>query len=298
MSFSTPIALFIYKRSESTLKVLERISEVKPIQLFIIADGPKDPSELKKINSVRNEVERSINWDCDLQRIYAKNNFGLAKRVSSGLNEVFQYVDRLIVLEDDTLPQISFFHFCEELLEKYNDDGRVGHISGCNHYEYDDISSYNFCSIANIWGWATWKRAWLHYDLNMPTWREKNKKVFMKYWIQDRFHRNGMIKMFDLHCMNNDPWAWSYQWLYALYSNNLYSIVPNQNLVSNIGIGPGATNTISDISLEEYPPINSCMEFPLNHPSLRRNISFEKFYYNKSKPSLIRRTKNTIKSLF
>ena len=298
MSFSTPIALFIYKRKETTLRVLERISELKPVQLFIIADGPKNSSELKIINSIKNEVESMINWNCDIRRIYAKTNYGLAKRVSSGLSKAFQSVDRLIVLEDDTLPQISFFHFCDELLEKYKDDDRVGHISGCNHHEYDDKNSYNFSSVANIWGWATWKRAWLHFDLNMPTWREKNKKVFMKHWIKERFHRNGMIKMFDLHCMNNDPWAWSYQWLYALYSNNLLSIVPNKNLVSNIGIGPDATNTIRNITIEDYPPIKSYMKFPLKHPTLMRNIAFEKYYYNKSEPSFIRRIKNSIKSIF
>lgn len=298
MKFKTPVALFIYKRRYTTFKVFEQISKVKPEKLFIIGDGPKNVNEQDTIYSIRDDLEKSVTWDCNLQLVYSDKNMGLANRVTSGLDEVFKKVDKLIILEDDTLPDNSFFYFCQELLEKYKDDDRVGHISGCNHHEYNDTSSYNFCSVANIWGWATWKRAWLHFDLKMPTWREKNKKVFMKYWIKERFHRNGMIKMFDLHCINNDPWAWSYQWLYALYSNNLYSVVPKQNLVSNIGIGPSATNTISDKTLEEYPPIKSYMKFPLNHPTLRRNIEFEKYYYNKSKPSLTRRTKNALKSLF
>lgn len=296
MTFKTPVALFIYKRRHTTFKVFEQISKVKPEKLFIIGDGPKNVNEQETIYSIRSDLEKSVTWDCNLQLVYADKNMGLANRVTTGLDEVFKKVDKLIILEDDTHPDISFFYFCQEMLERYENNNRIGHVSGCNHYETDFVVSYYFCSIANIWGWATWKRAWKYFDLKMLSWNEQNKKVFMKHWIGNRYQRIGMMKMFDLHYMNEDPWAWSYQWLYALYSNNLLSIVPSQNLVSNIGIGPNATNTRNDIHIENYPPVKPNNKSSIIHPRFERNKDFENYYYNKLQPSISRRIKNSLKS--
>ena len=155
MKFKTPVALFIYKRRYTTFKVFEQISKIKPENLFIIGDGPKNVNEQETVYSIRNDLKKSVTWDCNLQLIYADTNLGLANRVASGLDEVFKKVDKLIILEDDTLPDISFFYFCQEMLERYNSNYRIGHVSGCNHFETDFADSYYFCSIANIWGWAT-----------------------------------------------------------------------------------------------------------------------------------------------
>ena len=120
--------------------------------------------------------------------MYSDTNLGCAKRVQTGLDYVFENEEMAIILEDDTLPDPSFFNFCEELLERYKHDKRVAHISGCNLHSnaVNFKESYCFSSIVNIWGWATWKRAWIHYDINMPSWDNEDKESFLSHWCQDR----------------------------------------------------------------------------------------------------------------
>ena len=295
-----PVVFIIFKRIDTTKKVFKLIYDYKPNKLYLIADGPKVIEDNNKCSEVRNFVENNIDWDCELIKVYSDTNLGCAKRVQTGLDYVFENEEMAIILEDDTLPDPSFFNFCEELLERYKHDKRVAHISGCNlHSNAVNLKeSYCFSSIVNIWGWATWKRAWIHYDINMPSWDNEDKESFISHWCQDRKSRKGIHKMFDLHCNNEDPWTWDYQWVYSCWKNNALSIIPRENLVSNLGIGPDASNTKSHISVEMYPSTFDEILFPLTHPQVKRNTDLETRYYNASKPSFIRKIKNLIKSVF
>ena len=235
----TPVVFIIFKRIDTTKKVFRLIHYYKPNKLYLVADGPKTIDENNKCSEVRNFVENNIAWDCELIKVYSDTNLGCAKRVQTGLDYVFKNEKKAIILEDDTLPDPSFFNFCDELLERYKDDNRVAHISGCNLHSnaVNFKESYCFCSIVNIWGWATWKRAWKNYDINMLSWHNEKKNSFIEHWITCKEQRQGTHKMFDLHCKNDDPWTWDYQWTYACWKMNGLSIVPASNLVSNIGIG-------------------------------------------------------------
>lgn len=293
----SPVILFIYKRFKTTLEVFRVIKKVKPSTFYLIADGPKNLKEKSECDFIRKYIEDRVNWKCKFIKIYSSNNLGLANRVSSGLDCVFSNEEVAIILEDDTLPDLSFFNFCNTLLKYYSEDTKIGHISGCNHYPHASQNNYSYSisSIINIWGWATWKRAWKHFDLNMPSWREQNQKEFLKTWFNDSSKRKGMAEMFDLHCLNNDPWAWSYQWTYACYSNNLLSIIPRVNLVSNLGIGPSGTNTITNFEVDAYPPIVSPIKENIIHPVHKRDYEFEKRYYKYSRMPISRKIKNIIK---
>jgi hypothetical protein len=134
---------------------------------------------------------------------------------------VFKQEDQAIILEDDTLPDPSFFKFCEELLFRYKSNESVFHICGMNMFPqlFTGENSYCFTSIANMWGWATWSRAWKHYDLQMKDWATENQKELLNKWCLGNSLRKGMAKMFDIHCNNNDPWTWDYQWFYACWRN-------------------------------------------------------------------------------
>lgn len=294
---STPVVLFIYKRLDTTLRVLNVIKKAKPQTFYLIADGPKSENDKSECNYIRKYIESNVDWPCNFIKIYSDINTGLAKRISTGLDIVFSNEESAIILEDDTLPEISFFRFCENLLNFYQNDNYIGHISGCNHYTHASNSNYSYSisSIINIWGWATWKRAWKHFDINMPSWNEIDQKEFLKIWFNDSLMRKGMAKMFDLHCLNDDPWAWSYQWTYACCSNNLLSIMPRVNLVSNLGIGPGGTNTISNFKVDAYPPIVKGIEKDIIHPEHKRDYEFEKKYYKYSRVPISRKIKNFIK---
>lgn len=298
MSFKTPIIFIIYKRLGTALKVFDQIKLIKPDKLYLIADGPKNIDEGKKCSELRNIIENIIDWKCDLIKVYSDTNLGCAKRVQTGLDYVFENEEMAIILEDDTLPDPSFFNFCEELLNRYKDDLRVAHISGCNLYSnsVNFKESYCFSSIVNIWGWATWKRAWNNYDINMPSWDKKDKASFLRHWISSNGELNGTRKMFDLHCNNKDPWTWDYQWVYACWNSNGLAIMPSHNLVSNIGIGPDATNTKSKMEIGIYPKVTKSISFPLRHPKINRNTDFEIKYYQESQLPLITCIKKLIKS--
>lgn len=298
MRFKTPIILIIYKRLGTTLKVFERIKQIKPTKLYLIADGPKNIEEGKKCLEVRNIIENIIDWKCDLIKVYSDTNLGCAKRIQTGLDYVFENEEMAVILEDDTLPDPSFFNFCEELLKRYKDDLRVAHISGCNLYSnaVNFKESYCFSSVVNIWGWATWKRSWKNFDLSMSSWQDDDQISLLNNWCVSHRQKNGLRKMFDLHCKNDDPWTWDYQWIYSCWKNNGLSINPSSNLVSNIGIGPNATNTKSSVDIEIYPSTLGAISFPLRHPNITRNTDFETNYYRESQPPFIRRIKNRIKS--
>jgi len=300
LSFNTPIIFIVYKRLETTKKVFDQIKAIRPSKLYLVADGPKTPQEETLTSSVRSYLEEHIDWECNITKIYSHTNLGCAKRVQTGLDYVFENEEMAIILEDDTLPDPSFFNFCEELLERYKDDQRVAHISGCNLHTnaVNFKESYCFSSIVNIWGWATWKRAWNNYDINMPSWENEDKESFISHWCPDRKSHVGIRKMFDLHCNNEDPWTWDYQWVYSCWKNKSYSIIPQKNLVTNIGIGPDASNTKSNKQVRMYPKVLQSISPKLTHPEIKRNKSFEKKYYEESRPKLIQILKKNVKKLF
>ena len=297
---NVPIVFFIFKRLETTVQILDVIHKIKPSKLYVIADGPRFVNEDAKCQSVRVFVENKIDWNCDLVKVYSDINLGCAKRIQSGLDYVFENEEMAIILEDDTLPDPSFFNFCEELLIRYKDDPRVAHISGCNLYTsaVNFNESYCFSSIVNIWGWATWKRAWVNYELEMPSWNLVDKSKFLANWCTTKSHARGVRKMFDLHCNNKDPWTWDAQWVYNCWRSNGLSIIPSRNLVSNIGIGPDATNTVVSKKIEKYPKITEKIGFPLIHSKVERDLEFDISYINKCKGSNFRYLIILIKNFF
>ena len=150
-----------------------------------------------------------------------------------------------------------------------------------------------------MWGWATWSRSWKHYDLQMTEWNNENKKKFLKKWCLNKNLKKQMRKFFDLHCENSDPWTWDYQWFYACWRNNGLAVISSQNIVSNIGIGPNATHTISENTIPLFPEKLGSIKRPLRHPlKVERNIYFEKKYRSLEQPSLSRKIKNMIKQIF
>jgi hypothetical protein len=238
-----PILLIIYKRPDTTAKVFEIIKKIKPSKLYIAADGPKSKTEEKACQLTRDIVAR-IDWRCETKRNYLTKNLGLKKRMESAITWFFANEEKGIILEDDCLPDMSFFKFCEELLEKYKDDERVMSISGNNFLfgEKNVRYSYHFSRFNHCWGWATWRRAWKLYDGEMKYWSEIKRNgwlgsvldswISVKYWtmILDLVYKNKIN-------------SWAYRWTYSCWLQEGLSIIPAENLVVNIGFGKNATNT-------------------------------------------------------
>lgn len=261
----TPVAFFIFNRPETTARVFAAIAAAQPPVLLVVADGPRAnrPGEAEKCAAARAIIER-VNWSCEVHTHFAATNLGLRVRGSSGLDWVFGQVEEAIILEDDCLPDPTFFRFCEELLERYRDDTRVGHINGFSaqdgrrHAPY----SYYFSGDVFVWGWATWRRAWRYYDVAMKGWPELRDPR----WLGGMYNGRSPEETQRIwrYLYDGDLTAWDFQWIFACWAQNALAITPYTSLVTNIGFGSSATgsmlrNKLTDITAEP-------VAFPLSHP--------------------------------
>jgi len=262
---ATPVVFIIYKRPETTRRVFEVIARARPSKLLVIADGPRSPEETSPCEAAR-AIINAVDWDCEVLTEYADANLGLKRRVSSGLDWVFAQVDEAIILEDDCLPDITFFRFCEELLGYYREEPGIMHISGDNFLgeRLPIDTSYYFSRYPHIWGWATWKRAWQHYDVEMRLWTESTDRQKFLSQFRSRNERNFWRYTWARTAAGRVD-TWDFQWTFACLARNGLAILPARNLVSHIGVGAAATHTrkhrLTD-AMPTYP-----MDFPLRHPS-------------------------------
>ena len=242
--FQTPILLIIFKREETTKAVFEEIQKIKPSKLYVAADGPRNHviGEEKLCQNTRAIID-TINWECEVKKLYREENVGLKKAVPEAITWFFSHENAGIILEDDCLPNSDFFKYCEHTLKLYQDDKRIFHIGGTNFQNKPrNNSSWYFSKYNHVWGWATWKRAWDLYDSSMEDLdhfiSEAKKR---KYW-DSRKERIYWEKIF-IKTKKGLINTWDYQWNYSMWINSGLSVTPNKNLVENIGFGFGATNT-------------------------------------------------------
>lgn len=272
MITNTPILFLIFNRPRETKTVFDAIRRARPKYLFVAADGPrKDISgEQQKCMKVRAVTEK-IDWPCKVTRLYRDKNLGCKMAVSEAINWFFKNVREGIILEDDCLPNTSFFKFCEEMLAKYRNNSRIGIISGNNFlkkYVIDD--SYYFSFYLHMWGWATWRRVWRNYDLKMDKW----PKFKRNNWLNKLFTDNATIRYwknnFDKTYLGEIN-TWDYQWVFASWNNGYLNVSPKYNLVTNIGFGKNATHLRNSKNKPIFNTRN--LQFPLKHPlGIKQNI--------------------------
>lgn len=246
MTLSTPVVLLLFNRPDLTRRVFDVIATAKPEKLLVVADGPRTPEERELCEQARSVVDH-VDWDCEVLTDFSDQNLGCGRRVSSGVEWVFSKVDEAIFLEDDCLPDPSFFMFCQSLLERYRHDQRIMTINGNNFQSGQKMTdySYHFSKYPGCWGWASWRRAWEHYDYEMKTWPEFRESGLLAATCADAAEQRHWTDLFD--CMHEDPDkvdTWDHQWKYACWSQGGLAIEPSVNLVANLGLGrPDATHT-------------------------------------------------------
>lgn len=258
------VLVLIYKRPELTYQVISSMRKIRPRKLYVVADGPKNESERKLCDETRGLFDE-IDWDCKVYKNYSDKNMGLRRRVSSGISWFFDNEESGIILEDDCVADPSFFRFCSELLDKYNNDERVMVISGDN-YQMGRIRtkySYYFSRYNHCWGWATWRRAWDHYDDKMKLWPEIKKGKWLNDIFDEKINVLYWKEIFDLVYKERID-SWAYVWTYSCWLQSGLTILPNVNLVKNIGIGKNSTHT--KFKDTEAGIGSSSLKFPLKHP--------------------------------
>nr|WP_320057204.1 nucleotide-diphospho-sugar transferase [uncultured Bacteroides sp.] len=265
---NSAILFLIFNRPDTTERVFDTIRQAKPERLYVAADGPRvdKDGEKEKCETTRSIINK-VDWNCEVKTLFRKNNLGCGKAVSEAITWFFEHEDEGIILEDDILPHPDFFKYCDELLQLYRYDNRIGVIAGRNHNYGEKASddSYYFASIAHIWGWATWKRAWNLYDFTLDGINYSAFRRSLRYYYSNVEFRNYW--KWNFHTMkNNLVDTWDYQLNISLMTNRCLNIVPNTNLVWNIGFREDATHTFSDTDerVKEYRGSNIC---PLTHPN-------------------------------
>lgn len=264
----TPILFIIFNRPDTTFRVFETIKMAKPSRLYIAADGPRKThsDDLNLCNDARKVIDL-IDWSCDIYTKLSDENLGCGKSVSSAITWFFETEQEGIILEDDCLPHLDFFFYCQELLDVYRENSFIGMISGNNFQNGKSRNnfSYYFSQYGSIWGWATWKRTWEKFNLriciesfdtvNLSISKIFSSKSEIVYWMKiASLMKNSKID------------SWAYPFTFCLWINNLLSIVPNTNLVTNIGFDARGTHTKDPKNISSDIP--SAPILPIIHTTL------------------------------
>lgn len=245
----TPVLFMVFNRLEESLQVLERIRGARPRRLFISGDGPREgrSEEAELCARVRREILARIDWSCDVETKFSEQNLGCKQAISSAIGWFFNEVEEGIILEDDCVPDPSFFPYAQALLEKYRDEPRISHIGGfnCQRGTVRGPASYYFSRYFHVWGWATWRRAWKKYSVSMDDYEEFKEVGGMRNaFFNPRIATYWQGSLDAVHAGLLD--TWDYQWSYCNFKRDSLSIVPNVNLVHNIGFNGLATHTTQE----------------------------------------------------
>ncbi len=278
------VLFLAFNRPGLTKEVLAVISRSNPRRLYVVADGPRQehPGDIRKCENVRRIIDQ-MTAGLNIQKLYREKNLGPRNSIIDAINWFFSHESEGIILEDDCLPHISFFRYCQELLCKYRQNERIYMICGSNFIpEYKARSSYLFSRLALIWGWCTWRRAWENFDPDMQKWPEYARTDDLKYFGEKR---SLVMKLIEEQYHNPDRRTWGVVWRSVFLMNRGLSISPKSNLVKNIGFGhPDATRHSQYHRIAEVPV--KAMAFPLVHPKeISPDSTFDKesldFYYGR-----------------
>ena len=277
----TALLFLIFNRLDTTALVFEKIRQAKPPRLYIAADGPREDNndDRNKIVKVR-EIATKVDWPCEVKTLFRNKNLGCKKAISTAINWFFENEEQGIILEDDCLPNLDFFNFCENLLFRYSKDERISAITGNNFQDgkWRGDASYYFSKYIHCWGWATWRRSWHKYDGNIKFWPKwSNSKDWVNF-ISNKIERRYWQNIFKrVHLEQVDSWA--YPWTASIWYNKGLTITPNVNLVSNIGFGESATHTKSKKDKSFKMSVNNLGTLIYSN-KVERNIEADNWTFN------------------
>lgn len=274
--FDVPVVLFAFNRPHLLKKHYEILQQLRPKKLFLVVDAARNgKDEAEEVEQCKSSFDE-VSWECDVIKVFAAENMGCDSRIKSGLDYVFSQVEYAIILEDDCIPEISFFWFCRELLLKYKNEPIIKYIAGSNQIRnYKITDSYIFTYNAWTWGWATWKRAWQEQIDIKANWEDAKLQIDSINTISQN-EKKGMIQTLENHIIKNEM-PWDYNFTISMLIKNGLSIVPRCNLIVNAGFSGNATHTTGKI--DGYVSKSEPMQFPLVHPE---TICEKKGYHYKA----------------
>lgn len=244
---NVPILILTFNRPNHTSKLADILRKYKVSKIYVSSDGPRDGNkkDVKMVKQTRGLFKNDRWPESDIHVKFEDENLGCKKAVSKAITWFFQHVEQGIILEDDCLPNESFFSFCEQMLDRYKGDDRIMHISGTTFIGKNSdwiTDDYYYSCYPHCWGWATWKKSWERFDYDMKNWPLFKKSGFIENFIYNKIGARKWTEVFDTtHADKNSSWA--YRWTYSCWENNGLSVHPKYNLVQNIGFDEHATHT-------------------------------------------------------
>jgi hypothetical protein len=272
MTDTPPILFIVFNRPDVTAAVFEAIRAARPARLYVAADGPRPdrPEDRERCAETR-RVATAVDWPCEVKTLFRDENLGCGEGPSGAITWFFEHEPEGIILEDDVLPDPSFFRYCAELLERYRDEPKVMAIGGGGYFDAASApeTSYCFCHAFEPWGWASWRRAWRHFDFEMEglerfLQQRRLRQLVPKGAANEAFWRETLL------ATKNDRSIWDYQWAYAIFKANALVAYPRANLITNLGFRTDATHTVLFKAADTHPLANlpvSPLTFPLSHPA-------------------------------
>ena len=240
-----PILILGYNRPFHIKKLITSLKKIQPKKIYVSLDGSKkNTKDINKCKLVKDEIER-INWNCLIKKNYNLNNLGCKKSVSNGINWFFKNNNFGIILEDDCIPNLTFFNFCKKINEVHRDNEKIFAISGSNFFNKKIEGDYFYSKYNHCWGWASWRRAWKHYDNSLSFWNKWKNSDNWKTFHKNKIERRYWEKIFnELKKGKIDSWA--YTWTCSVWKKNGLTIIPKKNLIKNIGFDINATNSLKE----------------------------------------------------
>lgn len=299
---STPLLILAFNRPDHTRQLISALRAIRPAIVYCSQDGPRsgntrDRAACQAVTQVWDEID----WPCERHLLIRKRNLGCQQAVSQAITWFFKHVEAGIILEDDCIPHPTFFSYCQELLHHYADDTRIMHISG-NSFLSTQRDGYRFSQYPHCWGWATWRRAWILFDPTLPNWEDLNQQQLILSRFSSPISRLFWKRMFSGVAKKQID-SWAIPWVYTLWINHGLSILPNRNLVTNIGFGADSTHT---------PDARSALagrqafayHFPIKHPhcmiqDLQADAADQAFVYEqRTLPQLVSRARHILVDFF
>lgn len=279
---TTAVLLTVWRRPNETEAVLRALEQLGPIDLFVAGDGPRSSAESIQVQEVRALVERARTWNPNIRTSFSDKNLGCKAGMERAINWFFDNVTEGVILEDDCVPHPDFLRFAREALEQYRGNTRVMHVSGDRSMPVSIVQDWSYCFVRypHSWGWATWRRAWRHYESDMASWKAIVDASQESHVFPDEDERAVWVPIFNRLAFEDEPDSWAWRWAASCIVRDGLTVQPLTNLVTNIGFGATATHT------KKPGPRSSVAGhaiLPLNHPpTIYRHLAAERQIFEHS----------------
>ena len=279
----TPVLLIVFNRPDTTQQTFDAIRRAKPQYLFVAADGPRanKPTDMERCRDTR-AIINQIDWPCTIQTLFRDENRGCGRGPAEAITWFFDQVEEGIILEDDCVPDPSFFPYCQSLLESYRNNEQVYMITGTNALRKwgNRKNSYFFSYMAQSLGWASWRRAWQAFDYEMSDWSNISAQKKVENTLSYKSYFKHYQTEFVNYQQTRQDDVWDFQWAYARWVNGGKTAVPSVNLIKNIGFNADATHSFYENDLLSKIELYT-IEFPLEKPIQNVDLLFDWYLFER-----------------